>query len=92
MRLDELEWWHVDVNEQGTHALAKFPFNTDFQFWRNRDGTYNIWCTGGELRYQKLDPLTAQAVLYELCLNPLNQNGTIEPYLDPNNSPITSDT
>ena len=68
MKLDEIEW---DKDWGGTGKVKCFPEHK-FDVWLNTDGTYNIWrfeqLVGqySKLEYNKLDPLTAQAVLYHL--------------------------
>lgn len=100
MRLDELKY---NLGREGSPWDANPAAAGKYYVWRSPSGLYTIYdrsytiydrsTVGTGDRWEDLDALTAQAVLFELCpVNPLNQNRTTELYLDPNNSPETSDT
>jgi hypothetical protein len=60
MRLDELKWLYPASE---AHNQAILP--NGVVVWRQRDWTYNVYDVNCVL-YERLDPITAQAVLYHL--------------------------
>jgi hypothetical protein len=64
MLLSELKW---DYPSDQAHNRAEVRTECGTVIvWRQFDGTYNIYTLWPKADYERLDPITAQAVLYHL--------------------------
>ena len=62
MRLDQLDWAY-----RSNHLRrAPLPYPAWGSVWENRDGSYDLYDFRNNGSYTNIDPLTAQAVLFEL--------------------------